>query len=188
AATAAPAQAATGAAMTAPPNKMKTILTKVAMFGAIGAAVGFGASFLPLPFIGGLAAPVIAAIGGGIGALVGLFVGNKQAAAEQAAYEQSTAAATAGPTPGATGGVTSATTPAGAPAPAGTTGPGEAEGVEPDGAPRPATYTVRKGDCLSTIADKYDLTWQDLYKANRTRVGPDPDLIHPGLRLSIPAA
>ncbi|GAT81819.1 putative Secreted peptidase [Streptomyces sp. F-3] len=47
------------------------------------------------------------------------------------------------------------------------------------------TYTVRVGDCLSTIADEHNIRggWQKLYADNRRAVGDNPSLIHPGLRL-----
>ncbi|MFD5948802.1 LysM peptidoglycan-binding domain-containing protein [Streptomyces collinus] len=49
------------------------------------------------------------------------------------------------------------------------------------------TYTVVKGDSLSRIADKYDVSggWKQLYKDNRAAVGSDPKLIHPGLKLTV---
>ncbi|WAZ25400.1 LysM peptidoglycan-binding domain-containing M23 family metallopeptidase [Streptomyces cinnabarinus] len=49
------------------------------------------------------------------------------------------------------------------------------------------TYTVRSGDYLSKIADDQNVSggWQKLYQDNRTAVGTDPSLIHPGLKLSI---
>ncbi|MFF1549184.1 peptidoglycan DD-metalloendopeptidase family protein [Streptomyces sp. NPDC058291] len=49
------------------------------------------------------------------------------------------------------------------------------------------TYTVRSGDYLSKIADEQHVSggWQRLYQDNRTAVGDDPSLIHPGLKLSI---
>ncbi|MFF8320252.1 transglycosylase family protein [Streptomyces bobili] len=45
-------------------------------------------------------------------------------------------------------------------------------------------HTVRAGDTLSTIAALHGTTWQRVYAANRTAVGPNPDLIMPGLRLN----
>ncbi|WP_432118378.1 transglycosylase SLT domain-containing protein [Streptomyces sp. bgisy032] len=49
------------------------------------------------------------------------------------------------------------------------------------------THTVAKGDSLYRIADKYDVSggWKQLYKDNRTTVGDDPKLIHPGLKLKV---
>lgn len=46
-------------------------------------------------------------------------------------------------------------------------------------------YTVKAGDNLSGIAAAHDLDggWTALYEANRDRLGPDPDLIHPGEQL-----
>ena len=48
-------------------------------------------------------------------------------------------------------------------------------------------YKVKKGDCLSTIAKRHGMTWQELYKANKKAVGSNPNLIHPGLKLVIPS-
>ncbi|WP_369231430.1 peptidoglycan DD-metalloendopeptidase family protein [Streptomyces sp. R21] len=49
------------------------------------------------------------------------------------------------------------------------------------------TYSVRAGDYLSKIADEQNVTggWKKLYSDNRTAVGSDPSLIHPGLKLTI---
>ncbi|MFC9291514.1 transglycosylase family protein [Streptomyces sp. NPDC057052] len=49
---------------------------------------------------------------------------------------------------------------------------------------RGGDYTVRAGDTLSTIAARRGTTWQQLYAANKTAVGGNPDLIVPGLRLN----
>jgi nucleoid-associated protein YgaU len=47
------------------------------------------------------------------------------------------------------------------------------------------TYTVESGDNLSKIGQKYGLTWQQVYDANRDIIS-DPDMIHPGQELKIP--
>ncbi|MFI6371651.1 LysM peptidoglycan-binding domain-containing protein [Streptomyces sp. NPDC050546] len=49
------------------------------------------------------------------------------------------------------------------------------------------TYTVTKGDTLYRIADKYDVSggWKKLYKDNRSAIGDNPKLIHPGLKLKV---
>ncbi|MFG3041471.1 transglycosylase SLT domain-containing protein [Streptomyces sp. NPDC048330] len=49
------------------------------------------------------------------------------------------------------------------------------------------TYTVVSGDSLSLIAQKKGIQggWKGLYKANRTAVGDNPSLIHPGLELTL---
>lgn len=50
--------------------------------------------------------------------------------------------------------------------------------------------TVEKGDWLSTIVNKInqendiELTWQTLYKINKDVIGPDPNLIVPGMELT----
>jgi LysM repeat protein len=52
----------------------------------------------------------------------------------------------------------------------------------------PARYTIQAGDSLSGIAAVLDVRggWQALYAANRTVIGPDPDVIHPGTVLVLP--
>ncbi|NEC63528.1 LysM peptidoglycan-binding domain-containing protein [Streptomyces sp. SID9727] len=52
------------------------------------------------------------------------------------------------------------------------------------------TYSVVSGDSLYKIAQGYSLSggWERLYKDNRGAVGSNPDLIHPGLKLTIGAA
>ena len=52
------------------------------------------------------------------------------------------------------------------------------------------TYTVKKGDSLSKIAKQFygDANkWKKIHAANADRI-PNPDLIHPGLQLTIPEA
>ncbi|KUM71394.1 LysM peptidoglycan-binding domain-containing protein [Streptomyces sp. ISL-22] len=46
-------------------------------------------------------------------------------------------------------------------------------------------YTVRAGDTLSGIAARHGTTWQQLYDANRSVIGGDPDTIVPGQRLEL---
>ncbi|MHA5051458.1 M23 family metallopeptidase [Streptomyces sp. SD15] len=49
------------------------------------------------------------------------------------------------------------------------------------------TYAVKAGDYLLKIADEQDVSggWKQLYSDNRTAIGSDPSLIHPGLKLTI---
>ncbi|MEU3344771.1 transglycosylase family protein [Streptomyces sp. NPDC006700] len=49
-------------------------------------------------------------------------------------------------------------------------------------------YKVVRGDTLSGIADERHVSggWRQLYAANRTTVGSDPNLILPGQRLAVP--
>ncbi|MFE0648645.1 transglycosylase SLT domain-containing protein [Streptomyces sp. NPDC059534] len=49
------------------------------------------------------------------------------------------------------------------------------------------TYTVVSGDSLSLIAHKKGIQagWKDLYHANKSAVGDNPSLIHPGLELTL---
>ena len=54
----------------------------------------------------------------------------------------------------------------------------------------PRTYTVAKGDSLSKIAKKLygdGSKWKVIFEANRDTI-KNPDLIHPGQVLKIPAA
>ena len=51
------------------------------------------------------------------------------------------------------------------------------------------TYTVKSGDSLSAIAESEmgdAKRWPELYEANKDAVGKNPDMIHPGLVLTIP--
>jgi nucleoid-associated protein YgaU len=61
----------------------------------------------------------------------------------------------------------------------------------PKPTPKPAghLYTVRSGDSLSAIAHRFYGTynWQKIYGANKSKIGSNPNLIHPGLTLVIPA-
>ncbi|MFF8840841.1 transglycosylase SLT domain-containing protein [Streptomyces sp. NPDC015130] len=49
------------------------------------------------------------------------------------------------------------------------------------------TYTVVSGDSLSLIAQKKGIQggWKSLYRVNKSAVGDNPSLIHPGLELTI---
>ncbi|WP_169746535.1 LysM peptidoglycan-binding domain-containing protein [Demequina phytophila] len=63
--------------------------------------------------------------------------------------------------------------------------------------PGRSVHVVAAGESLWSItADALDTdeagaiaaAWPELYRANRTAIGGDPDLIHPGQRLTVPAA
>ena len=61
----------------------------------------------------------------------------------------------------------------------------------------PAAYVVQPGDSLWTIAARQlppgaaparvAAAWPAWWQANRSQLGPDPDLIHPGTRLTPPS-
>jgi len=53
----------------------------------------------------------------------------------------------------------------------------------------PTTYTVVRGDSLWKISKKFYGTgskWRTIYNANRSLIGGNPNLIHPGQVLKIP--
>lgn len=57
-------------------------------------------------------------------------------------------------------------------------------------APSGGSYTVVKGDCLSSIARRYygnASRWPVIYEANKSVIGGNPNLIYPGQVLTIPA-
>ena len=47
------------------------------------------------------------------------------------------------------------------------------------------TYTVQSGDNLSKIGEKYGISWNAIYEANKDKIS-DPDKIFPGQELTIP--
>lgn len=47
-------------------------------------------------------------------------------------------------------------------------------------------YTVQSGDSLSKIGQKYGVSWQAIYDANKDQI-KDPDKIYPGQELKIPS-
>ena len=50
-------------------------------------------------------------------------------------------------------------------------------------------YTVQSGDSLSKIAKKHygnANAWTKIYNANKSEIGDNPDLIHPGQKFVIP--
>ena len=49
------------------------------------------------------------------------------------------------------------------------------------------TYTVVSGDNLTKIGQKYGVSWQQIFEANRDILN-DPDMIQPGQELKIPGA
>lgn len=50
------------------------------------------------------------------------------------------------------------------------------------------SVVVHTGDCLWAIAQREGVSWPALYRLNRRAIGPEPDLIHPGLRLRLPTS
>lgn len=77
-----------------------------------------------------------------------------------------------------------------APKPAPTPKPTPAPKPAPTPAPQRRTHVVVRGDTLSNIARRYyngnANRWRDIYNANRTVIGANPNLIFPGQTLLIP--
>lgn len=61
--------------------------------------------------------------------------------------------------------------------------------TETSGGSSGTTYTVKKGDCLWTIAKKFygsGSDWKKIYEANNGVIGGNPNLIYPGQTFTIP--
>ncbi|MEU3688591.1 LysM peptidoglycan-binding domain-containing protein [Streptomyces narbonensis] len=65
--------------------------------------------------------------------------------------------------------------------------PAAAPAATPSAPAAARTYTVVSGDSLSLIAQKKGIQggWKSLYRVNKSTVGDNPSLIHPGLELTI---
>lgn len=114
------------------------------------------------------------------------------AAATKAAAERMAASAPRPPT------AAPATPPVARPAPhmpSHTPTPASAAHKAVPAAPKPApkaqrTYTVRSGDSLSAIARRElgnEGRWRELYAMNKGVIGSNPDMIHPGMKLTLPS-
>ena len=63
---------------------------------------------------------------------------------------------------------------------------------ETNNSPAPSSaqsYTVKSGDCLCAIARRFygdDKRYIDIYNANKSIIGGNPNLIMPGQKLTIP--
>jgi len=49
------------------------------------------------------------------------------------------------------------------------------------------SYTVKQGDTLGKIAYSYCTTWKEIYDLNRDTIGKNPNVIQPGMVLTVPA-
>lgn len=157
--------------------------------------------------------PVWAWLGVGGLSVAGLYVFAKRYRAASAAKAPASANATQGPTsdyplviplPGPPGqsikGDPGAPGPRGVPYPVPTpiptpppvqTPPPPPQPLAPPETPPERHYTVVPGDSLWRIAARPEFynngaLWPQIYAANRDAVGPNPNLIHPGLDLVIP--
>jgi nucleoid-associated protein YgaU len=59
------------------------------------------------------------------------------------------------------------------------------EGVAADASGGGQTYTVQSGDSLGKIGERYGVSWQKIFDANRDKLD-NPDKIFPGQELTIP--
>lgn len=68
-----------------------------------------------------------------------------------------------------------------------TAGAAQADTAAAKPAAAPKTYVVAAGDSLSKIAREHSLSggWKKLYQDNRSVVGDNPRLIHPGVKLTL---
>lgn len=60
---------------------------------------------------------------------------------------------------------------------------------EEKGGGRNKTYVVKPGDTLPKIARRFlgsATRWRDIYEANKSKIGPDPDVLKVGTKLVIP--
>jgi len=66
----------------------------------------------------------------------------------------------------------------------------EKEAAKEEPAKAETTYTVKKDDTLSDIAqDKLGDAnrWNEIYEMNKDAIGDNPDVIHPGTKLKLPS-
>jgi LysM repeat protein len=62
-----------------------------------------------------------------------------------------------------------------------------ADAVKAPAASTNIQYTVQSGDTLNTIATYYCTTWQEIYNLNYQTIGSNPNVIYPGMVLTVPA-
>lgn len=48
------------------------------------------------------------------------------------------------------------------------------------------THVVQSGESLASIAAKYNLSWEEIYKANKDVIGNNPSMIFSGMKLVLP--
>lgn len=59
------------------------------------------------------------------------------------------------------------------------------QGIGKDNIKNEIIYIVKSGDTLSSIASKYNTTWQKIYNDNKNIIGNNPNLIYPNQKLII---
>lgn len=63
--------------------------------------------------------------------------------------------------------------------------PGQIIKIPQDTIISPTTYVVKKGDTLTSIAKKFGVNWKVLYSINKNIIGKNPNIIRPGMVLTI---
>ena len=168
------AQAMLGAEAAKPPSTLGTVLKSMLTMGGVGAAVGAGATFLP--FIPG--GPLMgAAVGAAAGALIGIFSGVRKARRQQDEMRAL---------------MMGSLQPAPDPSRLGPEIPvhrakASSRARHRRRHARQTTVVVKRGDTLGAIARKAGVSVAQLHTANRSVIGANPNLIHPGIKLVIPA-
>jgi LysM repeat protein len=52
--------------------------------------------------------------------------------------------------------------------------------------PETVSYTVQPGDTLAQIGRQFCTSWQEIYAINRATIGPNPNVLEPGVVLQVP--
>jgi LysM repeat protein len=154
------------------------ILKNVLGLGGLGAALGFAAQLLPLPFVGGAGFMAIA-VGGALGATLGLVKAMKGGSKDDEPAAGASPDGPAVPVDPAT--AAPPTSPPPAAAPAAPAKPSRGKKKSKGG------HTVKRGDTLSAIAKRHNVDWRKLYEANKETIGSNPNLITPGMDLHLPS-
>jgi LysM repeat protein len=150
------------------------ILKSVLGLGGLGAALGFAAQLLPLPFVGGAGFMAIA-VGGALGATLGLVKAMRGGGKDDEPAAGALPDGQEVPVAPTTG-----TPPAPAAAPTAPAKPSRGK-RKPKG-----SHTVKRGDTLSAIAKRHNIDWRKLYEANKEAIGSNPNMITPGMDLALP--
>ncbi|MBC7645274.1 MAG: LysM peptidoglycan-binding domain-containing protein [Thermoleophilia bacterium] len=174
-------QAAAGAVAVQPKSSIGTILKSLVLTAGIGAAAGAGATFIP----GVPGGPLMgAAIGAAAGALLGLVRGIRKARSEQDEQRALMLGSDNMPADPNMLGEQLPVEPAAEVAPAVAVAAAVAAPAAKKARPH---HTIKAGDTLGKIAKMHHVTVAELQAANSKVIGGNPNMIHIGARLVIPA-